>query len=246
MNMLPTCSLSHYFHSKELMRYPKLQAKLVEVVAELLRERLGPTSTYVESLIAIERAYINTNHPDFMGAAGAMSSLESESRKKKKHDSSGNNKRRLHRQPSMNSVSSAVRANGAFMIDDDNKSTTTTIDGISSPPRENGQGQHDSFLNYFFGGAGKAERPALNGSPDMPNGLSNHHQQQHYAPPMSVSTLMETEIEKKMEQVTLQNGNGEETTYPVSDREEIETQLIRKSKKFQYALNLSNLTFTFD
>jgi dynamin 1-like protein len=32
----------------------------------LLRERLGPTSEYVQSLIDIQAAYINTNHPDFM------------------------------------------------------------------------------------------------------------------------------------------------------------------------------------
>ncbi|KAG1126176.1 hypothetical protein G6F61_002193 [Rhizopus arrhizus] len=66
----------------EISRYPRLHQKLIEVVSELLRERLGPTVTYVENLIAIERAYINTNHPDFLGAAGAMASLEQESRKK--------------------------------------------------------------------------------------------------------------------------------------------------------------------
>ncbi|ORZ18173.1 Dynamin central region-domain-containing protein [Absidia repens] len=215
--------ICHNSSDKELMRYPKLHAKLVEVVAELLRERLGPTSSYVESLIAIERAYINTNHPDFMGAAGAMSNLESESRKKKKQQEG--NKRRITRQPSMNSVSSAIKANGGpFMMDDDNKSTITES---ASSYKENGHHQqqhHDSFLNYFFGGAGKAERPALGGLNDMANGGSPH---QHYAPTMSVSSLMENEIEKKMEHVTIQNGNGEETTYPVSDREEIETQLIR-------------------
>lgn len=211
------------------MRYPKLQAKLVEVVAELLRERLGPTSTYVESLIAIERAYINTNHPDFMGAAGAMTNLETETKKKKKQESSSNSKRRLNRQPSLNSVSSMVRASGPYMDDDNKSTTTTTMDSGSSLGGGHGQQQQDSFLNYFFGGASKAERPALGGgSPEMTNGLSPH---QHYAPTMSVSSLMESEIEKKMEHVTIQHGNGEETTYPVSDREEIETQLIRKSRK---------------
>jgi dynamin 1-like protein len=41
----------------------------------LLRERLGPASSYVESLISIQRAYINTNHPNFLGAAAAMSNV---------------------------------------------------------------------------------------------------------------------------------------------------------------------------
>lgn len=57
---------------------------MAEVVSELLREHLSPTVTYVASLIAIQRAYINTNHPDFLGAAGAMASLESEGKKKKR------------------------------------------------------------------------------------------------------------------------------------------------------------------
>ena len=76
--------ICHISDNKELLRYPRLHTKLVEVVSELLRERLSPTSNYVESLISIERAYINTNHPDFLGAAGAMANLESESKRKKK------------------------------------------------------------------------------------------------------------------------------------------------------------------
>ncbi|KAI1770929.1 Dynamin central region-domain-containing protein [Hypoxylon cercidicola] len=65
--------ICHTCGSTELSRFPRLQAKLIEVVSDLLRERLGPASSYVESLIAIQRAYINTNHPNFLGAAAAMS-----------------------------------------------------------------------------------------------------------------------------------------------------------------------------
>jgi hypothetical protein len=46
--------------------------QLVEVVSELLRERLGPTSEYVSSLIGIQAAYINTNHPDFQAGSAAI------------------------------------------------------------------------------------------------------------------------------------------------------------------------------
>ncbi|KAI0599315.1 dynamin-A [Biscogniauxia sp. FL1348] len=65
--------ICHTCGSTELTRFPRLQAKLIEVVSDLLRERLGPASGYVESLISIQRAYINTNHPNFLGAAAAMS-----------------------------------------------------------------------------------------------------------------------------------------------------------------------------
>ncbi|KAK3695236.1 Dynamin central region-domain-containing protein [Podospora appendiculata] len=69
--------ICHTCGSTEHSRFPRLQAKLIEVVSDLLRERLGPASTYVESLISIQRAYINTNHPNFLGAAAAMSHVVS-------------------------------------------------------------------------------------------------------------------------------------------------------------------------
>lgn len=76
--------ICHSCGSKELQRYPRLHSRMAEVVSELLREHLSPTVTYVGSLIAIQRAYINTNHPDFLGAAGAMESLGIDSKRKKK------------------------------------------------------------------------------------------------------------------------------------------------------------------
>jgi dynamin 1-like protein len=42
------------------------------VVSELLRERLGPTSEYTSSLVAIQAAYINTNHPEFVAGSAAI------------------------------------------------------------------------------------------------------------------------------------------------------------------------------
>ena len=59
----------------ELERYPNLKTTLIDVVSELLRERLGPTHNYVESLIDIHRAYINTNHPKFVNATEVMSEI---------------------------------------------------------------------------------------------------------------------------------------------------------------------------
>ena len=76
--------ICHTCGSTELSRFPRLQAKLIEVVSDLLRERLGPSSSYVESLISIQRAYINTNHPNFLGAAAAMSSVIQNKQEKEK------------------------------------------------------------------------------------------------------------------------------------------------------------------
>lgn len=76
--------ICHTCGSTELTRFPRLQAKLIEVVSDLLRERLGPASNYVESLISIQRAYINTNHPNFLGAAAAMSNVVSNKQDKER------------------------------------------------------------------------------------------------------------------------------------------------------------------
>ncbi|RCI04607.1 Dynamin- GTPase protein [Rhizopus stolonifer] len=187
----------HSSDTKELLRYPRLHQRLIEVVSELLRERLSPTSSYVESLIAIERAYINTNHPDFLGAAGAMANLESESKKKKKIDT----KRRNRVSPPNSLDITRTSING--VID-----TASVVESEESVPKE-------SFLTYFFGGAGKNERPAL-GSQEMMT-------KTQYAPPMSVNSMMESEMVKKLEQASLNN----EGPTLATDREELETQLIR-------------------
>jgi len=64
--------ICHNCTSPELQRFPRLGSQLVEVVSELLRERLGPTSEYVSSLVGIQAAYINTNHPDFVAGSAAI------------------------------------------------------------------------------------------------------------------------------------------------------------------------------
>ncbi|KAK4988054.1 Dynamin-related GTPase protein [Elasticomyces elasticus] len=86
--------ICHTCGSTELSRYPRLQGKLIEVVSDLLRERLGPCSHYVESLISIQRAYINTNHPNFLGAAAAMSSVISDKQEKDKKAALAEEKRK--------------------------------------------------------------------------------------------------------------------------------------------------------
>ncbi|KAI7868478.1 Dynamin central region-domain-containing protein [Spinellus fusiger] len=180
--------ICHASEDKELMRYPRLQARLTEVVSELLLERLTPTSTYVESLIAIEKAYINTNHPDFLGAAGAMFNVENESKKRKKAMA---DKKKFQRKDSLSSL----------------KEQEDPRYDSQKPPK-------DFFLNSFFGGANKSDRPVLGSQHALENSL--------YVPPMSVNSIMESELERKLEQVSI-HGDG----VPVMEREELEVQLIR-------------------
>lgn len=58
-------------HIRDVHRFPVLRERINMVVMKLLRERLPITNGMVDSLIAIELAYINTNHPDFVGGTRA-------------------------------------------------------------------------------------------------------------------------------------------------------------------------------
>ncbi|CAB0035145.1 unnamed protein product [Trichogramma brassicae] len=60
---------------QEMLRFPKLHEKIVDVVTHLLRRRLPTTNQMVENIVAIELAYINTKHPDFHKDAALVSSL---------------------------------------------------------------------------------------------------------------------------------------------------------------------------
>lgn len=196
--------ICHTCGSNELSRYPKLQGKLIEAVSNLLRERLGPTSTYVESLISIQRAYINTNHPNFLGAAGAMSSVISDrnEREKKALAADEKRKREKERQRRLNG------ANGEEVLEEEDvEAPASRIDQVQkgghkaarsmspavghrhlngvptrsgSPPRfgtgAGGAGAaRDSFLNYFFG---KDTPAAMSG---MPASLPTHARQHRHS-----------------------------------------------------------------
>lgn len=56
----------------EFNRFQNLRKKIVEIMYNLLHKSLSPCSQMVKNLIVIEDAYINTQHPDFMGGANAI------------------------------------------------------------------------------------------------------------------------------------------------------------------------------
>ncbi|KAF2754200.1 hypothetical protein EJ05DRAFT_479731 [Pseudovirgaria hyperparasitica] len=114
--------IGHTCGSTELSRYPRLQGKLIEVVSDLLRERLGPCSSYVESLISIQRAYINTNHPNFLGAAAAMSSVINDRKEQEKKIALNEErrKREKRRQKDLNGL------NGVDTPEDDEEAVEAT------------------------------------------------------------------------------------------------------------------------
>ncbi|XP_005106583.1 dynamin-1-like protein isoform X1 [Aplysia californica] len=60
--------IQHCGTQQEMLRFPKLHERIVDVVTNLLRQRLPPTNSMVENLVQVELAYINTKHPDFCEA----------------------------------------------------------------------------------------------------------------------------------------------------------------------------------
>ncbi|KAL1924107.1 uncharacterized protein VTP21DRAFT_7142 [Calcarisporiella thermophila] len=221
----------HSCGNKELQRFPRFHAKLIEVVSDLLRERLGPTSTYVESLISIQRSYINTNHPDFIGGAAAMSSLES-SKAKRQHQhlhqhrrpssastgpgahkeeaaetQNGPTETGPHSAPSATSSSAASSPSGQRHL-------TTPTNGQLAAPTEptNVEDSQDSFFMYFFGGANKSDRAAL-GPPDMVPSPHSTQSKLMYSLEQKRKPDIPSAIEGKTNQLT--------------KRDEFETQLIR-------------------
>lgn len=224
--------ICHTCGSQELSRFPRLQAKLIEVVSDLLRERLGPCSTYVESLISIQRAYINTNHPNFLGAAAAMSSvIQSKQEQEKKMLLAEERKRRERRRLKESGI------NGTIQEEDDDpgideKSSTIPIrgpKGVSSrsmsphvgKPMENGfptsinggsghaNPNRDSFLNYFFGKEGgfPTTGPLLNST-------SSTRHVNHTSDTIISQSLRRTEIKPQIFQYDEYNAQSELTSEP--------------------------------
>ncbi|ODQ66063.1 hypothetical protein NADFUDRAFT_46605 [Nadsonia fulvescens var. elongata DSM 6958] len=238
--------ICHNCGSVDLSRYPKLQTKLIEVVSDLLRERLGPTSQYVESLISIQRAYINTNHPNFLGAASAMAGVMEERKLKEKVEKDELRKTALSKMNSIKgegSISHLVNNSENNNSDDyddidDNeeilikhKRQPSHIAGANgSVSSSNGElHSKDSFLNYFFGKDGSNPGSIVaNGNPsglknvklDQSSFSSNQYMSFN---PNPTTAVMDT-LNQQMD-VTALNDLDEPI---LSDREQLECELIRR------------------
>ncbi|PKY00194.1 hypothetical protein P168DRAFT_330706 [Aspergillus campestris IBT 28561] len=258
--------ICHTCGSQELLRFPRLQGKLIEVVSDLLRERLGPCSTYVESLISIQRAYINTNHPNFLGAAAAMSSIiqnkqDQERKAALAEDRKKREKRRLKEiggvngnqagspedegeyqqseQKAQNIPFRGQSAKGArSMSPHIGKGQESGITATLNGPHSVGQSAfgatnttRDSFLNYFFGKDGVQ----TSGPPPQPP--SQARQLNHPSDPTVSQSIRRGDIRSPVlspEEFINPPDYGNDLTSlenpepAVSDREMLETELIRR------------------
>ncbi|KAL2171907.1 hypothetical protein VTG60DRAFT_1294 [Thermothelomyces hinnuleus] len=161
--------ICHTCGSTELSRFPRLQAKLIEVVSDLLRERLGPASGYVESLIAIQRAYINTNHPNFLGAAAAMSHVVSnrQERERKRLIQEERERRERRRMKELG-------ANGADTPADEEEETAATEKtesiAVRKAPAKGSRSLSPAVRDTAHGGIAAALNGGRSSSPSRFNG----------------------------------------------------------------------------
>ncbi|OCH89771.1 hypothetical protein OBBRIDRAFT_793919 [Obba rivulosa] len=156
--------ICHNCTSAELQRFPRLHAQLVEVVSELLRERLGPTTEYTQSLIDIQTAYINTNHPSFIsGSAAAAQAVSSPPPK-----------------PVMPRPSSVETINGASPPEDEEESADD-VPGANGAPAKDARSVSSTVHDRAraappaSASAGTARRPSSpRGHPHAPRHASTH------------------------------------------------------------------------
>ncbi|KAB8268571.1 Dynamin central region-domain-containing protein [Aspergillus minisclerotigenes] len=257
--------ICHTCGSQELLRFPRLQAKLIEVVSDLLRERLGPCSAYVESLISIQRAYINTNHPNFLGAAAAMSSIiqNKQEQERKSALAEDRRKREKRRQRELGGINGSTslspedeeeqaleqKAQNIPIRSQSAKGTrnmppnigklqesgiAATLNGAHQNPHAMFGGTNttrDSFLNYFFGKDGAQP------SPSLPQPSSQSRPSNHSNEVSATQSIRRTEVRSPVmppdDYVPVPEYIGEisslENTEPtLSDRELLETELIRR------------------
>ncbi|KAF6005879.1 hypothetical protein HII12_005455 [Brettanomyces bruxellensis] len=232
--------ICHTCGPKELERYPKLRAKLIEVVSELLQERLGPTSKYVQSLIDINRTYINTNNPGFIGAARAMAAVvkERQIRKQHRHQQLGTAQKKVTEtlgsgKSGSDYLLSPISSSGRTILGE-----KSAIDGVRKHTKDTSKPiktDKDTFLNFFFGKDTSKQDPSpsvdelASSTPDttteeMDTGIDtgsfiardeNNVGTLHFHDP-TVSLY-----EEQMDKLSLSLGT-------IDEREEMECELIRR------------------
>ncbi|PBK99999.1 dynamin protein dnm1 [Armillaria gallica] len=174
--------ICHNCTSVELQRFPRLHAQLIEVVSELLRERLSPTSEYTQSLIAIQAAYINTNHPAFVnGTINAQST---------QYQRPSIPPRPASAEP-INGVTSSADDEDETSSEDTN-STTSAAHGARSDSRSVSNTIHDRSRNTptLPNAPANSSTPTLNKK--IPSVLRNQPHRPHSVSGSSSSSARET------------------------------------------------------
>ena len=134
---------------RDFQRFPTLRERMNTVVMDLIRKSLPITNRMVEDLISIEMAYINTNHPDFVG--GTRAAYESYMMALTQSNVLEPNQFNSNVSADTLSTSPAMIASSSSQPDRLVKSTSTTgIASSSSQPDRPGSFGQKSWLSSTF------------------------------------------------------------------------------------------------
>lgn len=230
--------ICHSSSNTELARYPNLKNTLTEVVSELLRERLNPTFDYVDSLIEIHRAYINTNHPRFLSATEVMTDILKQREMKKNRVASGtlqNNVTEKDKKPDDDSTLS-FKDRSTSNVDLANDPFNDNTSNANNPERDDVRSTYSSnisnntnnpdketFLKYFFG-------------KEKENSMTNNSTQNRLRPDVRISDQNGIQDGSIFSTLNLNDNDNRATEEYLTDdeasqlteREQLECELIRR------------------
>jgi len=198
----------------ELTRFPELRDRLFEIVNASLRSCVTPTQKMISNLIQIELAYINTNHPDFIGGKQAVAQLN---RKLSEQREEGRSAKENMRPPAAGD-SGAPNGNGASTTTDKaSASDKGTLTASKTPSGSQGQGQTASRAGPSGGpGYFNLFRPSSSGSAAGSNVSDMSHMRAMASRDGGLVKL--PQVPEKM-----RSSHGG----TMSDREKVETEIIK-------------------
>jgi len=226
----------------ELTRYPNLRDRMMDVVSALLKRSVAPTQMWVSNLVRIELSYINTNHPDFIGGSRAVARLMEKMAIEKEtaarqaaaaptmNDSSNQSQRNMtpvKERPNTPDVGATPLSSSSlekYMTADDGQSQHgappqhVVVDRSSEAANNNGDS--GGIMNFIFRGNNSSNASANRG---MSNNMRSTNS--HYSNSGSVGgagggppTIVQLpQVPDTMRQ----------TDAPPSDRERVETEIIK-------------------
>lgn len=154
--------------NKDLLRFANLRERVVEVVNQLLQRLRKPTREMINNLLALELAYINTNHPDFIAGGTALSTIFERMQRPQAADAYQQGGAAPAPAPAAPPLQqnpiAPVQAAAASAA----KQASSAL-GVSSPaatgvsPPSNSATPKDGFFNTFFGGKDPVASAAKSG-----------------------------------------------------------------------------------
>lgn len=142
--------------------FPNLRKQVEKTVLDLLQAALIPTKEMISNLVAIELAYINTSHPDFIGGARAIQALNARKAREAEAKVAARNGH-LRADPSSPSTSNSGTLNGGGYVALESGSKSPKDEKLSPRPGHShsksegggGGGLFNNVLSSFRGGGSK-------------------------------------------------------------------------------------------